>query len=92
MLNKRMPIVIDRYTTLTSTNAESNNTFAFRYEIDTSGGNVDYAVLWTHVENGYCTAPNFEIFGRYDVPVNWDYYTPDGRFLRRFTTTNALCG
>ncbi len=82
---------IDRYTTLTSTNAEMNNTFTFHYEIDTSIGSYDYAELWTHVANGYCTAPNFDIFRKYDVPVNWDYYTLDGRFLRRFTTTKALC-
>ncbi len=91
MLNKKMPMVIDRYTTLTSTNAELNNTFTFRYEIEISGGNIDYRELGGRVTNGYCTAPNFDIFRKYNVPVNWDYYTPDGRFLRRFTTTMALC-
>ena len=91
ILNKKMPIVIDRYTTLTSTNAELNNTFTFHYEIDTRNMDYNYIKLQIKITNGYCSSPNFEIFKKYDVPVNWDYYTIDGRFLRRFTTTKVLC-
>ena len=96
-LNKDCPMVIDRYTTLTST-VVIDNSFMYIYKIkqgllDELGVSKSY---WKenqtqNTRNIYCTDPDMIWFRIKKVPVIWSYEYLDGTNIGKIKITPDDC-
>ena len=95
--NKDCPMVIDRYTTLTST-VVIDNSFMYVYKVqqgllDELGLSKSY---WKenqtqNIRNIYCTDPDMLWYRMNKVPVIWSYEYQDGTFLGKIEITTDDC-
>ena len=96
-INKECPMVIDRYTTLTST-VVIENSFMYIYKVqqgllDELGLSKSY---WTesqtqNIKNIYCTDPDMLWYRMKKVPVIWSYEYQDGTSLGKIEITTDDC-
>ena len=95
--NKDCPMVIDRYTTLTST-VVIDNSFMYVYKVqqgllDELGLSKSY---WKdsqtqNIKNIYCTDPDMLWYRMNKVPVIWSYEYQDGTSLGKIEITTDDC-
>jgi len=95
--NKDCPMVIDRYTTLTST-VVIDNSLMYLYKVqqdllDDLGFSKSY---WKesqtqNIKNIYCTDPDMLWFRMNKVPVTWSYEYQDGTSLGKIEITTDDC-
>ena len=95
--NKDCPMVIDRYTTLTST-LVIDNSLMYLYKVqqgllDDLGLSKSY---WKesqtqNIKNIYCTDPDMIWFRMNKVPVIWSYEYQDGTSLWKIEITTDDC-
>ena len=95
--NKDCPMVIDRYTTLTST-VVIDNSLMYLYKVkqdllDDLGLSKSY---WKesqtqNIKNIYCTDPDMLWFRMNTVPVIWSYEYQDGTSLGKIVITADDC-
>lgn len=96
-INKDCPMVIDRYTTLTST-VVIENSFMYIYKVQQ--GLLDELEFsksyWKesqtqNIKNIYCTDPDMLWYRMKKVPVIWSYEYQDGTSLGKIEITTDDC-
>ena len=96
-INKDCPMVIDRYTTLTST-VVIENSFMYIYKVqqgllDELGLSKSYWIesQTQNIKNIYCTDPDMLWYRMKKVPVIWSYEYQDGTSLGKIEITTDDC-